>query len=68
MFLAGTSDARGFQQWREVNRFVKKGSKGFFILVPHIRKVEDEQSGFEKQSGKRSLPGNRGQSFAHRRC
>jgi hypothetical protein len=49
MWLAGTQDARGFRQWQEVNRYVKKGSKGFYILVPHIRKVDDEQTGLEKQ-------------------
>ena len=49
MFLAGTSDARGFRQWHEVNRYVKKGSKGLYILVPHIRKAEDEETGIERQ-------------------
>jgi hypothetical protein len=49
MFIAGTQDARGFRQWHEVNRYVKKGSKGFYILVPHIRKEEDKETGTEKQ-------------------
>jgi hypothetical protein len=49
MWVAGTQDARGFRQWNEVNRYVKKGSRGFYILVPHIRKVEDEQTGIEQQ-------------------
>jgi hypothetical protein len=49
MFMAGTSDARGFRQWNEVNRYVKKGSKGFYILVPHIRKVETNDNGEEKE-------------------
>lgn len=42
MFLAGTADARGFNQWHEVNRYVKKNSKAFYILVPCIYKKEDE--------------------------
>ena len=50
MFLAGTNDARGFRQWHEVNRYVKKGSKGFYILVPHIRKVENKDTGEEKEA------------------
>jgi len=39
MFLAGTQDARGFRQWNETNRYVKKGSKALYILVPFIKKV-----------------------------
>lgn len=49
MFLAGTQDARGFKQWQEVNRYVKKGSKAFHILVPRIKKVEDGETGEETQ-------------------
>jgi antirestriction protein ArdC len=45
MFLAGTQDARGFRQWNEANRYVKKGSKAFHILVPYIKRVEDEETG-----------------------
>ena len=45
MFLSGTMDGRGYKQWQQVDRFVKKGSKGFFILVPFIKKVDGEQSG-----------------------
>ena len=33
MFLHGTFDARGMHQWNKNNRFVKKGSKAFYILV-----------------------------------
>ena len=49
MFLAGTGDARGFRQWREVNRWVKKGSKAIYILVPCLKKEVDEETGEEKQ-------------------
>ncbi|PKN67574.1 MAG: antirestriction protein [Deltaproteobacteria bacterium HGW-Deltaproteobacteria-15] len=48
MFLAGTHDARGFRQWNEVNRYVKKGSKAFYILVPHIRRRDDKDTGDER--------------------
>jgi len=41
MFLGGASDARGYRQWQQVNRFVKKGSKAIYILIPFIRKVDD---------------------------
>lgn len=49
MFLAGTRDARGFRQWQSANRYVKKGSKAFYILVPFIKKVEDS-GGKKKES------------------
>jgi len=40
--FAGTSDARGFRQWQEVNRRVKKGAKAIHILVPRHKKVEKD--------------------------
>lgn len=43
MFIHGTEDARGFRQWMEVNRHVKKGSKSFHILVPCFEKEKDEK-------------------------
>jgi antirestriction protein ArdC len=43
MFISGTMDGRGYKQWRQVDRFVKKGSKAFHILVPFIRKNKDEE-------------------------
>ena len=43
MFLSGTQDARGYRQWQQVNRYVKKGSKCFYILVPYIKKVETDE-------------------------
>lgn len=48
-FLSGTADSRGFNQWKEVNRFVKKGSKAVYILVPLFKKVKDEDTEEEKQ-------------------
>jgi hypothetical protein len=38
VFIAGTEDARGFKQWKEVNRYVKKGAKAFVILAPRFIK------------------------------
>jgi antirestriction protein ArdC len=45
MFLAGTQDARGYRQWQQVGRYVKKGAKSFRILVPCIVKTENEENG-----------------------
>jgi hypothetical protein len=46
--LSGTMDARGYRQWQQANRFVKKGSKAIYILVPFIKKVDD--NGQEKMA------------------
>ena len=45
MFFSGTNDARGFRQWQEVGRHVKKGSKAITILAPRFIKkdTEDEE-------------------------
>lgn len=39
MLAHGTNDARGFRQWQQVGRYVKKGAKAFHILVPIFKKV-----------------------------
>jgi hypothetical protein len=44
MFIHETEDARGFRQWQEVTRYVKKGAKSFHILVPCLRKEKDEKT------------------------
>lgn len=36
-----TGDARGYKQWQEVNRQVKKGSKAIYILAPLTKKVKE---------------------------
>ncbi len=42
--LAGHDDARGFRQWEEVGRYVKKGERGFPIMVPMHAKREEQDS------------------------
>ena len=34
IMLMNTEDARGFRQWKQVGRHVKKGAKAFYILAP----------------------------------
>jgi hypothetical protein len=41
MLFHGTSDARGFQQWKSAHRNIKKGEHAFHILVPRIIKKEN---------------------------
>jgi len=48
MFIAGTMDARGFRQWQEVRRHVKKGAKAFTILAPRFLKKHPDD-GDEKE-------------------
>jgi len=49
-FLADTSDARGFRQWQNASRKVKKGAKAFHILGPKARKItETDESGKETE-------------------
>ena len=42
-YFTGLTDFRGYRQWEEVKRHVKKGEKGTHILVPWIKKDEDEK-------------------------
>jgi hypothetical protein len=51
MFISGTMDARGYRQWQQSNRYVKKGSKAIYILVPFIKKVETDDGEQEALSG-----------------
>ena len=49
--LRGHYDARGFRQWKQVGRSVKKGSKAIYILGPCKAKVtveEEAEDGEEK--------------------
>ena len=50
MFLSGTADARGFQQWKQSNRWVKKGARAIYILVPCIKRETDEETGEETET------------------
>jgi hypothetical protein len=44
MYLHDTEDARGFRQWQQVGRYVKKGAKAFYIIGPVTRKIRAEKS------------------------
>lgn len=48
MFLADTIDARGFKQWKDAGRPVKKGAKAFTILAPCTKKITDRDTGEER--------------------
>jgi antirestriction protein ArdC len=40
-FLSDTSDARGYQQWQQAGRNIKKGAKAFYILGPKSKIIKD---------------------------
>jgi antirestriction protein ArdC len=42
MWLNGTHDARGYRQWEEVGRHVKKGATAFHIFAPRMVKEKKE--------------------------
>src|SRR5215813_5207722 len=46
--LHGFTDARGFRQWEQVGRKVKKGERAFYILGPVSKKLVDEDTGEER--------------------
>ena len=44
-----TNDARTFLQWKEARRFIKPGSKAFYILAPlSVRKKKTNDDGIEQ--------------------
>lgn len=46
--FSGSSDSRGYRQWLEVGRQVKKGAKAIYILVPCLKKQKDEETDEEQ--------------------
>lgn len=50
MALEDTHDARGYRQWQEAGRHVKKGSKAIYILAPRMGKAveTDKETGEER--------------------
>jgi antirestriction protein ArdC len=50
VFLSRTADARGFRQWNDAGRHVKRGAKAIYILVPRIVKQQiTEEAGEAKE-------------------
>ena len=44
MLMSGTEDARGFKQWQDAGRHVRKGAKAIYILAPSTKKVTREET------------------------
>jgi len=48
-YFSGTQDGRGYRQWLEAKRYVKKGATAFYILCPRI-KTENKGTPQEKKT------------------
>ena len=53
MAFSGTSDSRGWRQWKQVGRYVRKGEKAFYILAPRMMKKSVDDP--EEESGVREV-------------
>jgi len=51
-YMSGTADARGYRQWQEVGRQVKKGATAIYILVPMLYKVKNKDDPGEEEAEK----------------
>ncbi len=51
MCLSGTMDGRTIYQWNGVNRYVKRGTKAFYIIVPFLKTVEADGTEIQFLSG-----------------
>jgi hypothetical protein len=40
--LHGHTDARGYRQWQQVNRFVREGERAVHILAPIIKRIDKD--------------------------
>lgn len=49
-WLEGTDDARTFNQWKKVKRYVNKGTKAFYILAPCTVKVKVDKAEQEEDA------------------
>lgn len=43
MYISGTLDARGYRQWQQVERHVKKGARALYIFGPILKKKTVEK-------------------------
>jgi len=50
ILLADTEDARGYRQWEEVGRYVKKGAKAFYIIVPCIKVIHEAKETTDQET------------------
>lgn len=49
VWFSGSSDLRGYRQWKSVGRNVKKNSKATYILAPNFRKKRKDEEETEEE-------------------
>ena len=59
MLSQGSNDARGYNQWAEVERNVVKGSKAIYIFAPCTKKIKDKDKETGEETDKVILYGFR---------
>ena len=63
MLAAGTRDARGYRQWEQAGRHVRRGAKAFYIFAPVLKKITtktvDPETGEEREEQREVLAGFR---------
>jgi len=59
MMMSGTSDARGFKQWQEASRYVRKGAQAIHILGPTTRRITEEDPDTGQETEKTIITGFR---------
>ena len=59
MMMHGTSDARGFKQWQEVGRYVRKGARAIHILGPMTRRITEKDPDTGQETEKTIITGFR---------
>ena len=53
MTCSGTEDARGFRQWNQAERRLKKGTKAIYIIVPGLVKTKTTNEKDEEEEDKK---------------
>ena len=54
--LYGHTDARGYRQWQQVNRFVREGERATHILAPITKKIEENEKDRLVTVGFKAMP------------
>jgi antirestriction protein ArdC len=68
MLSHDTTDARTFNQWRQIGRFVKKGTKGFWILAPNTFTIKRIDEKTKQETSVRIMKGFRVSQYAEFRA
>jgi hypothetical protein len=56
MLANDTDAAAGYRQWQQLNRFVKKGSRAFYIFVPLVRRTKKNEAEPETEKNSNNKP------------